>query len=434
MSTTPIISALNLTVTFTFAHVLLPAYELIEFHRRNRDREIIQMRRLRQGSVGSVGGGGGGGVVFGGGGEAMVVRDGGRVRSRRSSDDVMMEEGLSSHDDVEGEGEGGNHVGILTSLSTLHASASNVILPHSRRRTNSITPSTSTNTPTTTMAHTPITAATATAISPTAITLQFPPTDPLASSALFTTSTPTLTPISTPMTARIPPTPTPTPTSRSIECSPNVSSNIIQVTREGSTIQARHENSTISVASTQSSTRLLLNVVQSAATAATSALRRYSLTGSVDDSQAQVVPDSCIICFARDTDSCLLECGHVIMCFPCAAMVAKQMPNACPLCRVPIRYIVKITTPAFALKDGRMLAVSGEGYVVRTDVVSAFVNATGRRRSATGTRPRERTREVANLNAPLPTPPLEVELPLIPPVVPSETAPEMIADPTFSLV
>jgi hypothetical protein len=139
--------------------------------------------------------------------------------------------------------------------------------------------------------------------------------------------------------------------------------------------------------SSHSSTNRFLSLFNSAATAgagAIEALRGYSFTGA--DVAGDADPEACIICFSRDTDSCLLECGHVIMCFPCAAMVAKQMPNACPLCRVPIRFVVRITTPPFRLSDGRTLAVSGEGYTVRTDVVAAFARATARRAPTRGHR------------------------------------------------
>ena len=121
------------------------------------------------------------------------------------------------------------------------------------------------------------------------------------------------------------------------------------------------------------------------------------------------------------------------MCFPCAAMVAKQMPNKCPLCRVPIRYVARITTAPFALKDGRTLAVSGEVYAVRTDVVSAFINATARRRSAGDAGARARPREVVNNDAQMPIPPLvspPVEPPLAPPTAPLNSE----GDPALALV
>ena len=90
-------------------------------------------------------------------------------------------------------------------------------------------------------------------------------------------------------------------------------------------------------------------------------------------------------------DSCLLECGHAVLCFQCASMLARQVPNSCPLCRVPIRCVVRLTTtlPRTAVRSragdgdsdgdvdgdhegGRVIAVSGEGYSVNTDVVQIF--------------------------------------------------------------
>jgi hypothetical protein len=66
-------------------------------------------------------------------------------------------------------------------------------------------------------------------------------------------------------------------------------------------------------------------------------------------------------------------------------MLARQVPNSCPLCRVPIRCVVRLTTtlPRSAVRGhagdgdgehegGRVIAVSGEGYSVNTDVVQIF--------------------------------------------------------------
>lgn len=67
-------------------------------------------------------------------------------------------------------------------------------------------------------------------------------------------------------------------------------------------------------------------------------------------------------------------------------MLARQVPNSCPMCRVPIRCVVRLTTtlPHTAVRcrvgdgdrdgdeGGRVIAVSGEGYSVNTDVVQIF--------------------------------------------------------------
>lgn len=67
----------------------------------------------------------------------------------------------------------------------------------------------------------------------------------------------------------------------------------------------------------------------------------------------------------------------MVLCFFCASLVARQVPNSCPLCRVPIRHVVRITTtlPSDPKSlHGRCVAVSGEGYSVNTDIVRMFSN------------------------------------------------------------
>lgn len=97
------------------------------------------------------------------------------------------------------------------------------------------------------------------------------------------------------------------------------------------------------------------------------------------------------LCVVQAVDSCLLECGHAVLCFYCASMLARQVPNSCPLCRVPIRCVVRLTTTLSRAPlrsrvtgdsegerirggegGGRVIAVSGEGYSVNTDVVQIF--------------------------------------------------------------
>lgn len=48
----------------------------------------------------------------------------------------------------------------------------------------------------------------------------------------------------------------------------------------------------------------------------------------------------CKVCFERITNSVLLDCGHVVMCFPCAEEVFK-VNRICPVCRSPIVKVVR---------------------------------------------------------------------------------------------
>ena len=86
-----------------------------------------------------------------------------------------------------------------------------------------------------------------------------------------------------------------------------------------------------------------------------------------------------ILSLYQTADSCLLECGHTVLCFQCASMLARKVPNSCPLCRMPIQYVVRITCtvppdPSFdpitdPITHGRTIAVAGEGYMVNAEMV-----------------------------------------------------------------
>ena len=79
-------------------------------------------------------------------------------------------------------------------------------------------------------------------------------------------------------------------------------------------------------------------------------------------------------------DTCLLECGHCVLCFHCASMLARKVPSSCPLCRLPISIIARLTS-FITLPDGGRLAVSGECYTVNTDFIQIFNSDRVRRSS-----------------------------------------------------
>ena len=65
--------------------------------------------------------------------------------------------------------------------------------------------------------------------------------------------------------------------------------------------------------------------------------------GGVRSSEsADNASNECSVCFERATDCVLYTCGHVCMCYECAVDL-KDKPNpTCPICRQPIKDIIKI--------------------------------------------------------------------------------------------
>jgi Zinc finger, C3HC4 type (RING finger) len=50
----------------------------------------------------------------------------------------------------------------------------------------------------------------------------------------------------------------------------------------------------------------------------------------------------CAVCLERAPDCVLYTCGHMCMCYKCAEDVVKNRGALCPICRQPIRDIIKI--------------------------------------------------------------------------------------------
>ncbi|XP_055029168.2 neuralized E3 ubiquitin protein ligase 1Ab isoform X1 [Misgurnus anguillicaudatus] len=55
-----------------------------------------------------------------------------------------------------------------------------------------------------------------------------------------------------------------------------------------------------------------------------------------------VTYDECLICCERTVDSVLYACGHMCMCFKCGERLREMSNPSCPMCRSPIRDIIKI--------------------------------------------------------------------------------------------
>lgn len=50
----------------------------------------------------------------------------------------------------------------------------------------------------------------------------------------------------------------------------------------------------------------------------------------------------CVVCMERPTDCALYTCGHMCMCFECAVDIVRNQSGLCPICRDPIKDIIKI--------------------------------------------------------------------------------------------
>ena len=52
--------------------------------------------------------------------------------------------------------------------------------------------------------------------------------------------------------------------------------------------------------------------------------------------------DDCIICCERVIDCALVNCGHAVLCYPCAVQVQFGGDGLCPICRENIKEVLKI--------------------------------------------------------------------------------------------
>lgn len=52
--------------------------------------------------------------------------------------------------------------------------------------------------------------------------------------------------------------------------------------------------------------------------------------------------NECTICFEKPTDCVLYTCGHMCLCYECALDIKRRQGSTCPICRQPIKDIIKI--------------------------------------------------------------------------------------------
>ncbi|TRY93679.1 hypothetical protein DNTS_029391 [Danionella cerebrum] len=80
--------------------------------------------------------------------------------------------------------------------------------------------------------------------------------------------------------------------------------------------------------------------------------RPQSLTGSTGTassflssntaSPSAVTGDECVICCEQTVDSVLYSCGHMCVCSVCGGKLMEMLSPSCPMCRSPIRDIIRI--------------------------------------------------------------------------------------------
>lgn len=49
----------------------------------------------------------------------------------------------------------------------------------------------------------------------------------------------------------------------------------------------------------------------------------------------------CTVCYERETDCVLYSCGHMCLCYDCALTLYRGGRGLCPICRAPIRDVIR---------------------------------------------------------------------------------------------
>ena len=60
------------------------------------------------------------------------------------------------------------------------------------------------------------------------------------------------------------------------------------------------------------------------------------------DSGANRSGSECTVCFEKAIDSAIYDCGHSCLCYDCAVACKNKEPALCPICRAPIRDVLRI--------------------------------------------------------------------------------------------
>lgn len=72
------------------------------------------------------------------------------------------------------------------------------------------------------------------------------------------------------------------------------------------------------------------------------------------DSQSQT---TCLICFDKDADAVIMDCGHGGICYGCCVELFKKK-QGCYLCRKPILQVLQIEINKISGEDGQIKVIS----------------------------------------------------------------------------
>lgn len=58
----------------------------------------------------------------------------------------------------------------------------------------------------------------------------------------------------------------------------------------------------------------------------------------------------CTICFDQEVDAVIYTCGHMCLCNDCGQKLKRQINACCPICRRPIKDVIKTYRPWWRLR------------------------------------------------------------------------------------
>lgn len=53
----------------------------------------------------------------------------------------------------------------------------------------------------------------------------------------------------------------------------------------------------------------------------------------------------CTVCFDQEVDTVIYTCGHMCLCHECGLKLKRQINACCPICRRPIKDVIKTYRP-----------------------------------------------------------------------------------------
>ena len=82
----------------------------------------------------------------------------------------------------------------------------------------------------------------------------------------------------------------------------------------------------------------------SVATATTTSSKRNNIeaAAATGEDAGNEMGAECTVCYERAVDSVLYTCGHCCMCYDCAWECKQTRGGLCPICRAPIRDVIRI--------------------------------------------------------------------------------------------